>query len=267
MFAILFLLSGCNSKQNAYSLDNKNNQSLENNSQNALLKELIEKKETLILLLKDENASLKKENARIKYLLDDMNAVERRMLFMSDLHHWSQVYYCNKYYLTWLPGFCSASSQEIEVANQMKDAGFPEDFWSALNAICLSILIFLIFCVAITFVSLKLMRVYFLYLNPPLRYKLSPFFKKKILDEWDEFNKKCLTSQKKYDELNQNLSNISNQISDKRNEQNRIQVELDLIKSRYKNILDNHLNQILEAAKESEAEAKRRAEILLMKKP
>jgi hypothetical protein len=167
--------------------------------------------------------------------------------------------------LTWLPGFCSASSKEIEVANQIKDAGFPEDFWSTLNAICLSILMFLIFCVAITFVSLKLMRVYFLFLNPPLRYKLSPFFRKKILDEWGEINKKISTSMNKYDELNRNLSNLSNQISDKRNEQNRIQVDIDLIKSRYKNILDNHLNQILEAAKESEAEAKRRAEILLKK--
>jgi len=247
---------------------------LENNKN----KELLEKKDQELELVKKNYLTAIENNKRIYHLLDDKNAVERRMLFMSNQHHWSQVYYCSLLHLTWIPySFCSATEAEILQAQAMKNAGFPQDIGGAITAICLSVFMFLIpFMIVLRFVR-NIKNGDFSFLSESFRYHYFPKFRENIdmiyRLEHSKLNEIKLKAQNylrieeeheaKRDQLILEIDLLRIEVNHIDNE---CQNEINRLINRRDEVLKNSINMVVVAAKVSIEEAEKRAQILLKSK-
>jgi len=285
---LVFSFSGCDQNpKKALSetqlIETKTNEELKKHIadlklENKKITEVLEKKDLELELVKKNYLTAVENNKRIYHLLDDKNAVERRMLFMSSQHHWSQVYYCSLLHITWIPySFCAASESEILQAQTMKNAGFPQDISGAINAICLSVFMFLIpFMIVLSFVK-NIRNGDFSFLSESFRYHYFPNYKEKIDGIYQKEQSKLVEIKHnanqllcKEEEYEAQRDQLILEINSLRHEINHADIEyqneINRLIQRRDEVLKSSINMIVVAAKNSIEEAEKRAQILLRSK-
>ncbi|QWD01526.1 hypothetical protein G6726_06165 [Polynucleobacter paneuropaeus] len=199
-----------------------------------------------------------------KFLLDEKNNVERRMIFLGN-DTWYQVYLCNLLHLTSLKFTpCFASKREVEAVNKIAEmGGFQKDSFAFIR-------VFTVLSATIMFTLLPLGWVIAMFKKfydkgisesfVSVRYRIDDGYRKKLNDEYAQEVKNQELKINSAVEISKDLEKIvqeklgvvedlDDQIDDKNRMCNQIEAAISHLNSRYQKLIREKAYVLLDLAK------------------